>query len=363
MAFKYKEYEESEALKRLAAEYEAKKAAAPTPYKSGFQAQMDDVLGRIKNREKFSYDQNTDPFYAQYADMYKRNAALASKNAVGNASALTGGYGNSYATMVGQQAHNDTMQDLNNMVPDLYNLALSKYQQEGADLQNQYSLLAAQDADAYARHRDTVGDYNTELSRLAGELQTKRDEEYSRYLGDKEAALEAYNADLDYSAAMAKLYADGEKEAVEDEGSGLYSFNGKETRKSADGLAYEDSGYMIFTDPNGKEVKLEKGVNPYTRTKNPDILKKDENGKLEVDDTKVFSNGYQPRIIVFNRGQKDQYEVRLKDTGDKQEIEGRNQTWWETKDKNGNVQYWLWNGRTNSYEDWTKFYIENYKED
>ena len=78
MAFKYKEYEESEALKRLAAEYEAKKAAAPTPYKSGFQAQMDDVLGRIKNREKFSYDQNTDPFYAQYADMYKRNAALAS---------------------------------------------------------------------------------------------------------------------------------------------------------------------------------------------------------------------------------------------------------------------------------------------
>lgn len=347
MAFKYKDYEESESLKKLAAEYAAKKAAAPGAYKSGFENQMADVLSRINNREKFSYDKNTDPFYKQYEDIYKRGSNLAMRDTVGQASSLTGGYGNSYATTAGQQAYNAHMQDLGAALPELYQLAYSKYQQEGADLMDQYSLLAARDADAYARHRDTVGDYYTELDRLSNEIQTKKNEEYSRYLDDRETAASTYAADLDYDAKVTQAYYKALGNSEDEGDSGLYSFSRKETRKAADGDSYEESGNMVFVGPDGKEVVLEKGINPYTRSTNSDIK------------YGTFKNGYQPNHIVFNKGTKDEYAVKLVDTEDRYNVEGRNQAFWSTND-NGDVKYWLWNGRTNQYEDVTDFYVENF---
>lgn len=198
--FRYKDYEESEALKKLAAEYRAKKAAAPTQFKSGFETQMDSVLQQIRDRKKFSYDATTDPFYKQYEDIYKKNAKLAMQDSMGQAASLTGGYGNSYAQAVGQQAYNDQMQSLNNVVPELYQLALSRYQQEGQDLMDKYGMLSAADATAYARYRDSVADYQNELARLAAEYADERSIDYSRYAADRELAANDYQ----FSASLAE---------------------------------------------------------------------------------------------------------------------------------------------------------------
>lgn len=103
--------------------------------------QMDDVVKRILNRDKFEFDLNGDALYNQYKDAYVQQAKMAKEDAIGKASAMTGGYGNSYAQSVGQQTYQNEMNNLNDMVPELYQMALDRYNQEGQNLFDQYSVL------------------------------------------------------------------------------------------------------------------------------------------------------------------------------------------------------------------------------
>ena len=108
-----------------------------------WQEQLNDTVNRINNREKFEYDLNGDALWNQYKDQYTRQGALAMEDTMGKAQAMTGGYANSYAQQVGQQTYNAYMQDLNGMIPELYNMALSRYQTEGDDLYNKASFAAS----------------------------------------------------------------------------------------------------------------------------------------------------------------------------------------------------------------------------
>lgn len=115
------------------------------------QQQMSDILDRIMNREDFSYDMDADALYQQYKDKYIKQGNLAMQDTMGQAAALTGGYGNSYAQTVGQQAYNSYLGQLNDVVPELYALAKQRYDDEGDALLEQYSLLADRENTAYSR--------------------------------------------------------------------------------------------------------------------------------------------------------------------------------------------------------------------
>ncbi len=120
---------------------------------------MNQVLGDIQNGKKFSYDVNGDALYQQYKDSYMRQGKIAMQDAMGQAAAMTGGYGNSYAASVGNQAYQSYLQQLNDRIPELYQLALDRYNTERQDLYNQYGLLE----NAYNREHDT---FNEGYSRL-----------------------------------------------------------------------------------------------------------------------------------------------------------------------------------------------------
>ena len=109
-----------------------------------WQAQLDETLNQILNRKDFSYDLNGDALYQQYKDQYMLQGQQAMMDTMGQAAAMTGGYGNSYAQTVGQQAYNSHIQQLGNRIPELYSLALSKYQNEGDALLDRYSALLAE---------------------------------------------------------------------------------------------------------------------------------------------------------------------------------------------------------------------------
>lgn len=321
MAFKYKEYDESDEVRRLAAEYEAKRLAAPKAYASANQAQLDDLYKKITNREAFSYDPKGDAFFNQYADLYRRQGKMAAQDTMGQAAALTGGYGNSYATSAANQANNSHLQEMNNIVPELYQLAYSKYQQKGQDLINQYGLLSDKEAQDYGRYQDDVSRYNSDLALLASQLETARDRDYSRYLGDREAALDAYNADLDYSASIAKINADlakAELEAAGDSTVKLWNYSGID----------EDSGKAVYYDADGKKKTVEVGLNPYTGTKNSDAK------------YGVFDNGYQPNNVGGSK---------LSKSGLTDEMNGRTQSIWLDEDG----MAWIWDGTKNRYEEYT----------
>lgn len=133
-------------------------ASKSSGYVSPYQAQLDEILNKINNREPFSYDMNGDALYQQYKNQFTTLGKQAMDDTIGKASALTGGYGNSYAVTAGNQAFSAQLDRLNDVIPELYQLAYSKYQQEGQDLLNQYTLLADRDSQAYGRYRDTVAD-------------------------------------------------------------------------------------------------------------------------------------------------------------------------------------------------------------
>lgn len=105
------------------------------------QTKYDEYIKQWEERPDFSYNFNEDALYQQYKDQYMKQGKMAMMDTMGQASAMTGGYGNSYAQMVGQQAYNAQLENLNDVIPELYGMALDKYQMEGQDLLNTIGLL------------------------------------------------------------------------------------------------------------------------------------------------------------------------------------------------------------------------------
>lgn len=107
-----------------------------------YQNIYESAYNALANREKFSYNQKDDPLYAQYEDMYTRNARMAMNDTIGVASAMTGGYGNSYAATAGQSMYNNTMQGLNEKALQLYDSALNTYNSETNRLATNFDAAA-----------------------------------------------------------------------------------------------------------------------------------------------------------------------------------------------------------------------------
>ena len=125
-----------------------------TGYQSKYKDQIQGLYDKIANRKDFTYDVNADAMYQQLKDQYIQGGRMAMMDTMGQAQAMTGGYGNSYAQGVGQQAYQGYLQGLNEQVPNLYQMALNRYIQQGDQMTDQYSMLTAQDAQDYARWQD-----------------------------------------------------------------------------------------------------------------------------------------------------------------------------------------------------------------
>ena len=180
--FTYGAYEKSDAVLQAEALLNQQIANKPGAYQSQWQANMDETLQQILNRDKFSYDLNSDALYQQYKDQYMLQGQQAMMDTMGQAAAMTGGYGNSYAQTVGQQTYQGYMQQLNDRVPELYQLALNQYNREGDELYNQYALYADRENQDYGRYRDTTADYYADLDRLTEDARYKDETEYGRYM-------------------------------------------------------------------------------------------------------------------------------------------------------------------------------------
>lgn len=190
--FNYADYTPSDAVTQAEALLEEHLANKPGEYQSQWQAQLDEVLDSILNREDFSYDLNGDALYQQYKDQYTNQGKMAMLDTVGQTAALTGGYGNSYGQNAGQQAYQTYLQQLNDVVPELYEMALTKHNQEGEDLKDLYTLYLDRDETDYGIYRDNMSDWLTELSRLSGEASDLREWDYSQYDNERDFAYTQY---------------------------------------------------------------------------------------------------------------------------------------------------------------------------
>lgn len=173
---KKKELYDSSYLDRLQqtqAALDSHLTAKPGAYQSKYQGQIDEVMKNIANRKPFAYNVNEDALYQQYKDRYTQMGKQAMRDTMGQAAALTGGYGNTYAQNVGQQAYGQYMQGLTDKIPELYQLALDKYDRDAAAEKEKYSLYKDADSTDYSRWADRVNQWNTDRSYLSGRADTE----------------------------------------------------------------------------------------------------------------------------------------------------------------------------------------------
>ena len=123
-------------------------------YVNPYAGQIQELYEGISSRQPFQYDVNEDAMYQALKDQYITGGQMAMMDTMGQAAQMTGGYGNSYAQGVGQQAYQGYLQGLNDQLPDLYNMALQNYIQTGDAMLQQYSMLQDMAADDYGKWQD-----------------------------------------------------------------------------------------------------------------------------------------------------------------------------------------------------------------
>lgn len=133
------------------------------------QQEMNRLGAAISARRGFSYDPNSDPMYRSYARQYQLNGRMAMRDSMGQAAALTGGYGSSYGAAVGQQQYDEYLRRLSEELPELYEFAYQRYADEGDALKDRYNM-------AYQRYES---DYRREQDAMA-EQQRQEQQAYSR---------------------------------------------------------------------------------------------------------------------------------------------------------------------------------------
>lgn len=149
-------------------------------YQGTYQEQIDQMLQEIMSGGELKYDFAVDPIFQQYAERYNRNGQLAMMDTMAQAAALTGGYGSTYGQQVGQQAYNGYMQDLNAVIPDLYEMAYDRYLAENDRKRNDFALLQGMDDIEYNRFMDNLAyEYQKEQDALAQENYMR--EFYAKY--------------------------------------------------------------------------------------------------------------------------------------------------------------------------------------
>ena len=218
MAFTYKDYTESDEVKRrrqeaeahskytasdsvnlAKKEWDAHSANKVSDWTGGTYGQnLKDAIDKINNREKFTYNLNGDALYQQYKDQYINKGRLAMQDTMGQAAALTGGYGSSYATTAGNQAYQGYLQNLNSVVPELYQLALDKYNQEGQDMYNKLGMFQDAYNTEYGEYRDKVSDWYNEESRLSDRYYNEANMDYNRFSSDRDYYYNAFNNERTY---------------------------------------------------------------------------------------------------------------------------------------------------------------------
>lgn len=176
----------------LAALQEAQKTV-PT-YTGTFDQELQILYDKIVNRDKFSYNINEDALYQQYADQYQLLGQRAMMDAMGQAATMTGGYGNSYAQTVGQQAYQGYLQQLNDVVPELYGMALDQHNQEGEDLLKQYAMVGEMADTEYSRYIDELNQYWQNLQFLHDQASDAYDQGFNNWYTAQQLG---YQADRD----------------------------------------------------------------------------------------------------------------------------------------------------------------------
>lgn len=193
----YKDYTPSQAVLDAQNYLNTLRQNAPGEYVDPYADQLQQLYQSITSRPKFNYDLNGDMLYKQLAQQYQMQGRNAMQDTMGQAAALTGGYGSSYATTAGNQAYQGYLQQLNDRVPELYRLALDTYLAEGDQLNQQYGMLRDFSDTDYGRYQDAVSRYYNDLGLATDRYNNERSFDYGTYNDARNYAYQMAGLEMD----------------------------------------------------------------------------------------------------------------------------------------------------------------------
>ena len=289
----YQAWKPNEMTNKAEANLNQVNASKPGDYKaSNYQTIADEALQKYMDRKDFSYDLNGDALYQQYKDKYIQQGKMAMQDTMGQATAMTGGYGNSYAATVGNQAYQASLENLNDIVPELYQMAYDRYNQDGQNILNQYSLASERENQEYAKYRDAVADWNANANRADSNYWNTVSMDYSMH-GDKQ------NYDVNaYQTALDNYWQDK-------------AFGYQQERGAiADSQWQKQFDETVRQYNKSLEQKASTGVVSQP-TKTPDPVVEDEGGVVPLtkdnDKTTSFKNSIKLKTEYHQRGGKGDY--------------------------------------------------------
>lgn len=156
-------------------------ANAPGDFAFDRQHLLDLAEQAWRDREAFAYDPNADAVYRRYKDHYATQGKRAMEDTMGLAQTMTGGYGSSYSQLAGQQAYNQHLEKLGDVLPRLYELAYEKWSDGGKVLQSHYESLLSQKETAQKQHETEKKQFETRQKELYNAWQDALQQEQRAY--------------------------------------------------------------------------------------------------------------------------------------------------------------------------------------
>ena len=136
---------------------EAYKPEAQTPSAPDYAKMSKEYMDQYLTRKPFEFDVNADMLYQQYRKQAAESGRMAMEDTMARAAAMTGGYASSFAQAAGQQAYQKELDAADQMIPELFQLARSRYDAEGQDLLNKASAAASMIPDTTDTTTETKG--------------------------------------------------------------------------------------------------------------------------------------------------------------------------------------------------------------
>lgn len=176
---------------------------------SGTEAMLEAALADIRGYGDFQYDLNADMLYQQAVDNYTMLGQQAMQDAMGQAAALTGGYGNSYAASVGNQAYQQYLTQANNLIPQFQQQALNVWQSGYDRLLNDYNAVSQQLANLLALEDRNFNIWSANESNAANAFGMNESNRYNSWLSNEQnnynawesgynQLMDQYNLGVDY---------------------------------------------------------------------------------------------------------------------------------------------------------------------
>ena len=166
---------------------------APAYRGSSYQKQAGSLAEELRSTAPFRYDPETDPNWSAYRKQYRREGERATADALGKASAATGGLPSSWAVTAATQAGDYYAAQLSDRLPDLYQQAYERWlgdYERKLGLLDSVTELAERD---YQQYRDRYEDWEQE-----------RDFAYDLWLDEQERQRQSFSS---YSAAQSEAAA------------------------------------------------------------------------------------------------------------------------------------------------------------